>query len=138
MHDREDPGCEDSKTAIVECCISIDCIKATIEYFNVNHKDVSKIYHLFPPSLSFKNNNTDEMKVDSIFAYYKSQWEALLNNSNVIHIYLNKTEHDNNRLDHSNSIVSTINDSFVSFQAQLHCIAPKIFNYLILSMMISL
>ena len=127
LHDCEDPGCEDSKTAIVECCISIDCIKATIEYFNVNHKDVSKIYHLFPPSLSFKNINTNEMKVDSIFAYYKSQWEALLNNTNVIHIYLNKTEHDNNRLDHSNSIVSTINDSFVSFQAQLHCIAPQNF-----------
>eukprot|EP00943_MAST-04B_sp_MAST-4B-sp1_P006314 g6314.t1 len=143
-HATNDNESNDNKIAIIECCISIECITATIDYFNKNHNDVSKMYHLFPPSLTSRNYD------DNILAYYKLQWEKLQSTDDITHIYLdkhyyhscaadakneeyeavktNKKNEKSTKMSKHNRDLSNINDTFVSFLAQLHSIAPTNFH----------
>ena len=113
-----------TRVAIVECCISVRCIQAVVEYFCLHHKDVSKVYHLFPPSTCNKKG----ADVKSV-TYYKSQWTSSFNSvAKCKHIFLDDaflaTSNDNSSV---HEINSTISDSIVSFQARLHSLAPENF-----------
>ena len=112
-----------SRIAIVECCISVRCIQAVVEYFCLHHRDVSKFYHLFPPS----QRNEKDADVESI-AYYKSQWKRSFADPKCKHIFLDDAFLAlNTDISPAREISSTINDSLVSFQARLHGLAPKNF-----------
>ena len=108
-----------SPIAIVECCISVRCIQAVVEYFSLHHRDVSKFYHLFPPSPC----NEKDADVESI-NYYKSQWKKFCR-PKCKHIFLDDAFLAlNSDSSPAREISSTINNSLVSFQARLHGLAP--------------
>ena len=112
-----------SPIAIVECCISVRCIQAVVEYFSLHHRDVSKFYHLFPPSPC----NEKDADVESI-NYYKSQWKRSFVDPKCKHIFLDDAFLAlNSDSSPAREISSTINNSLVSFQARLHGLAPENF-----------
>ena len=120
---RDEQIVKKSVIAIVECCISVRCIQAVVEYFCLHHRDVSKFYHLFPPS----QRNEKDADVESI-AYYKSQWKRSFADPKCKHIFLDDAFLAlNTDISPAREISSTINDSLVSFQARLHGLAPKTF-----------
>ena len=88
--------------------------------FCLHHRDVSKFYHLFPPS----QRNEKDADVESI-NYYKSQWKRSFADPKCKHIFLDDAFLAlNTDISPAREISSTINDSLVSFQARLHGLAP--------------